>query len=102
MNANPDPSGGYVRAFHETDTCQPGGVSQSWNASHIQFDGGRNDGFVRSDSGVWAMAYFDESGHPLLLLLGQDLSPLPTATSAPCWPRPIPTAGSCWPAPPSG
>jgi phospholipase C len=71
INANPDPSGGYVRAFHESDTCQPGGVSQSWNASHIQFAGGSNDGFVRSDSGVWAMAYFDDQDIPFYHSLGR-------------------------------
>jgi len=70
VNSNPDPNGGYVRAFHETDTCQPGGVSQTWNASHIQFDNGRNDGFVRSDSGVWAMAYYDEHEIPFYHSLG--------------------------------
>jgi phospholipase C len=71
VNVNPDPSGGYVRAFHESDTCQPGGVSQSWNASHIQFAGGRNDGFVRSDSGVWAMAYFNGQDIPFYYSLGR-------------------------------
>jgi phospholipase C len=71
INANPDPNGGYVRAFHESDTCQPGGVSQSWNASHIQLAGGRNDGFVRSYSGVWAMAYFDDQDIPFYYSLGK-------------------------------
>ncbi|HXW38850.1 MAG TPA: alkaline phosphatase family protein, partial [Acidimicrobiales bacterium] len=33
-NTNPDPTGGYVRAFHETDTCQAGHVTQTWDASH--------------------------------------------------------------------
>jgi len=71
VNSNPDPSGGFVRAFHESDTCQPGHVSQSWNASHIQFDAGRNEGFVRSDSGVWAMAYFDQRDIPFYHSLGR-------------------------------
>jgi len=71
VNANPDPSGGSVRVFHETDTCQPGAVNQSWDNSHIQFDGGRNDGFVRSASGVWAMAYFDQSEIPFYYSLGR-------------------------------
>ena len=71
INVNPDPSGGYVRAFHQTDTCQPGGVSQSWNASHIQFANGHNDGFVRSDSGVWAMGYFDDQDIPFYYSLGK-------------------------------
>src|ERR1700722_20221376 len=45
-NTNPDPSGGYVRAFHETDTLQAGHVSQSWDASHLQYGGGRHDGVI--------------------------------------------------------
>lgn len=71
INSNPNPAGGYVRAFHQTDTCQPGGVTQTWNDSHIQFDGGRNDGFVRSHSGVWAMAYFDEADIPFYYSLSK-------------------------------
>ncbi len=59
MNTNPDPSGGYVRAFHETDTAQAGNVTQSWNASHLQYAGGRNDGFIGPESSnAWAMSYY--------------------------------------------
>jgi phospholipase C len=64
LNSNPDPGGGYVRAFHQSDVCQPGRPSQSWNDSHIQFDDGRNRGFVRSASGPWAMGYFDDRDIP--------------------------------------
>jgi phospholipase C len=71
INFNPDPKGGYVRSFHETDTCQPGGVTQTWNASHIQYGSGRNDAFVRSASGEWAMAYFDDSDIPFYYSLGR-------------------------------
>ena len=32
--------------------CQlPGKPTQEWEQCHIQFDGGRNDGFVKSQSG---------------------------------------------------
>ena len=48
-------------------TCQldahPG---QNWNASHIAFNDGRNDGFVNG-SGPVAMGYWDEHRHSLLL-----------------------------------
>ena len=38
-----------VRAFHLATTQQVEHVpTQSWRASHLQYDGGRNDGFVRS------------------------------------------------------
>ena len=58
-NTNPDPTGGYVRAFHETDTSQAGHVTQSWNASHLQYAGGRNDGFIGPESSSdWSMAYY--------------------------------------------
>jgi phospholipase C len=58
-NTNPDPSGGYVRAFHETDTNQAGNVTQNWNASHLQYDHGRNDGFIGPESSSdWSMAYY--------------------------------------------
>jgi phospholipase C len=58
-NTNPDPSGGYVRAFHETDTLQAGHVTQSWDASHLQYAGGRNDGFIGPESSSdWSMAYY--------------------------------------------
>ena len=58
-NTNPDPTGGYVRAFHETDTSQAGHVTQSWDASHIQYAEGRNDGFIGPESSSdWSMAYY--------------------------------------------
>ncbi|MGH9126040.1 MAG: alkaline phosphatase family protein [Acidimicrobiales bacterium] len=42
-------NGEPVRPFHLASTVQQNGVpTQSWNASHIQFDDGANDGFVRS------------------------------------------------------
>ena len=64
-NTNPDPSGGYVRAFHETDTCQAGNVTQTWNASHIQYGDGRNDGFIGPESSSdWSMAYYTEEEIP--------------------------------------
>jgi phospholipase C len=56
--ANRATDGTLVRAFHMPSACQldahPG---QNWNASHVSFDGGRNDGFVRA-SGPVAMGYW--------------------------------------------
>ncbi len=58
-NTNPDPTGGYVRAFHETDTSQAGHVTQSWDASHLQYGNGNNDGFIGPESSSeWSMAYY--------------------------------------------
>jgi len=56
--ANPDGNGNLVHAFHMPNACQlQGHPSQNWNASHISFDGGRNDGFVLA-SGPVAMGYW--------------------------------------------
>ena len=58
-NTNPNAGGGYVRAFHETDTLQAGHVTQSWDASHLQYANGRNDGFIGPESSSnWSMSYY--------------------------------------------
>jgi phospholipase C len=58
-NLNPYPNGKPLRAFRMPTTCQPDGApSQEWEQSHIQYDGGRNDGFVVSNSGPVAMGYW--------------------------------------------
>jgi len=58
-NTNPDPAGGYVRAFRETETCQAGNVTQTWDASHIQYGQGHNNGFIGPESSSdWSMAYY--------------------------------------------
>jgi len=63
--ANPAPGGQLQHAFHMPTTCQLSGKpSQEWTQSHIQFDGGRNDGFVKSDSGPVAMGYWTEEDLP--------------------------------------
>ena len=57
--ANPAPGGKVQRAFRMPTTCQLSGKpSQEWKQAHIQFNGGRNDGFVTSDSGPVAMGYW--------------------------------------------
>jgi len=57
--SNPDGHGNLVHAFHMPTPCQlDSKPSQSWNASHVQLAGGRNDGFVVSDSGPVAMGYW--------------------------------------------
>src|SRR5437588_1549535 len=63
-NTCPDSAGRPVRAYHAPDLCQNhGGVSQSWNASHRAYDGGRNDGFVVASS-TQAMSYFTDADLP--------------------------------------
>jgi phospholipase C len=56
--ANPDGQGNLVHAFRMSTTCQLSGrPSQTWNASHLAYRGGRNDGFVEA-SGPVAMGYW--------------------------------------------
>jgi phospholipase C len=63
--ANADAAGNTVRAFHMPTTCQQQNhPSQNWNDSHIQWNGGRNDGFVRSGSGPVAMGYWTAADLP--------------------------------------
>jgi phospholipase C len=65
--ANPvdpaDPAKGQVRAFHAPNTCAPLSTTQSWDASHQQYGGGRNDGFVIT-SGPDAMSYLTDTDLP--------------------------------------
>jgi phospholipase C len=65
VNYNPNPAGGYVRSFHNPNTCgeSNSGITQSWNASHICWDNGTNMGFVKGCSGA-AMGYWDGDDLP--------------------------------------
>jgi phospholipase C len=62
---NPTSDGQVQHAFHMPTTCQLiGQPSQEWAVSHNQFDGGRNDGFVKSTSGPVAMGYWTGADLP--------------------------------------
>src|SRR5579862_7952876 len=44
---NPDSAGTMIRAYHAGTTVQEAGIpTQSWNATHVQWAGGKLDGFV--------------------------------------------------------
>lgn len=62
---NPDADGAPVAPFHETKLCIED-VAHSWNASHQQYDDGKNDGFVITNDpdGERALGYFDGSDLP--------------------------------------
>jgi phospholipase C len=63
--SNPYADGRRLRAFHMPTTCQlHGKPSQEWEACHVQYAGGRNDGFVISASGPVAMGYWDQRDLP--------------------------------------
>jgi phospholipase C len=56
---NPYANGQLQRAFHMPTTCQVNDhPSQEWQASHIQYDSGTNQGFVISPSGAVSMGYW--------------------------------------------
>lgn len=63
--SNPTSDGQTQHAFHMPTTCQlTGKPTQEWTQSHIQFDDGRNDGFVKSGSGPVAMGYWTGADLP--------------------------------------
>jgi phospholipase C len=69
--ANPDDTGTPIRAFHMPSTCQlDGHPGQNWNASHLSYGDGRNDGFVRA-SGPVAMGYWNGDDIPFYYALAR-------------------------------
>jgi phospholipase C len=61
LNDNPV-AGGRQRAFRLHGTCQPNGVTQAWDPTHQQINGGKMDGFAVTDPE--AMGYWDEPDLP--------------------------------------
>jgi phospholipase C len=70
LNSNPSPNGPVV-AFPFASTAQRPSVSQSWNATHRQIDGGRMDGFVASVNSRQPMGYWTESVLPFAYSLAR-------------------------------
>ena len=71
LNVNRDAHGTKVRAAPASTPCQLHAVpSQAWNASHISWNHGRNDGFVRA-SGPIAMRYWDKHDLPFTYSLAE-------------------------------
>jgi phospholipase C len=69
---NPYPNGDLQHAFRMPTTCQLSGApAQDWLNSHIQFDNGKNDGFVRSGSGPVSMGYWQQADQPFYYSLAQ-------------------------------
>jgi phospholipase C len=72
INSNPEADGKPLRAFRMPTTCQLSRKpSQEWKASHEQYAGGRNNGFVTSPSGPVAMGYWDERDLPFTYSLAR-------------------------------
>jgi phospholipase C len=64
LAVNLDNSGTPVRAVHAPSACQlPDTPRQDWNASHLSYGNGKNDGFVKA-SGPNAMWFWDDKDLP--------------------------------------
>jgi phospholipase C len=62
---NPYANGEIQHAFRMPTNCQLSGKpSQTWTDSHESWDGGKNDGFVKSSSGPVAMGYWQWADQP--------------------------------------
>ncbi len=70
LNSNPGPDGA-VLAFPFPSTAQGPHVSQAWNATHEQIDGGKMDGFVRSVDADQPMGYWTEDVLPFAYSLAR-------------------------------
>jgi phospholipase C len=73
-NHNPGLDGKPVYSFPFDSTAQGGGVSQSWNATHEQIDGGKMDGFVRSTGSTQPMGYWTEQELPFAYSLARSFT----------------------------
>ena len=66
-NRNPL-NGGYVVPYRATSVCQ-GSVTQNWNSTHRQIDGGRMDGFAQTDT--QSMVYWTDADLPFYYSLAK-------------------------------
>ena len=65
LATNPYPDGRIQHAFRMPTTCQlHGQPTQTWTNTHIQLDGGKLDGFVKSGSGPVSMGYWQRDDVP--------------------------------------
>ncbi len=71
-NSNPDRDGNPVQVHHLSSPWQPWhGLDQHWNASHLQWDNGANDGFVRTTDSSLPMGYWTEEDLPFYYALAR-------------------------------
>jgi phospholipase C len=68
--ANPDSNGTPVSTFHENRYCTAD-TDHSWTGSHLEFSGGKNDGFViqNNPDGARAIGYYDQGDLPFYYAL---------------------------------
>ena len=70
LNSNPG-ADGTVASFPFASTAQGANVSQTWNATHEQIDGGAMDGFVNSVGSTQPMGYWTPQVLPFAYSLAQ-------------------------------
>jgi phospholipase C len=54
-----DNNGVVQHCYRMPDGCQPNNVDQSWDSSHLSYDGGKMDGFLRISS-TEALGFWDQ------------------------------------------
>ncbi len=72
VETNPYTNGKIQHAFRMPTTCQTNGPSQEWEQCHIQYDHGKNDGFVESASGPVSMGYWEQADQPFYYSLATE------------------------------
>src|SRR6185436_7166395 len=75
---NPDGDGTPVPRFHMDEYCFDD-PRHSWNATHLQWDGGRMDGFVLNNEsstaeGARVMGYYTAADAPFLYAMADTFS----------------------------
>ena len=66
-SSSPPFKGAEVRAFPMPTPCQlPSQPFNTWKAAHVSYARGRNDGFVKSQSGPVSMGYYDQTLMPFV------------------------------------
>ncbi len=91
--SNPDPAGGGVTVFRQTqaEVLNP---KHDWDSARVQFDGGLNDGFVRSASGATrygdVMAFYQREDLPVTYALADQYTVCDrwfASVMGPTWPN---------------
>jgi phospholipase C len=70
--ANPDKSGKLVYSYKLPDLCPFQGLGQDWNATHVQYDNGKMDGFVVNAGFDTPMGYFTPDQLPVTYALASN------------------------------
>ncbi len=66
---NPNQTGTAVYSYPLGDLCPYQGLSQDWDQSHLQYDNGRNDGFVVTTESNVPMSYLRPEQMPVTYAL---------------------------------